>query len=186
MKVKEAYPTTKNAIKRLKAMYPPPAKVLDVGTRDGYGIHVLKKHGYIASGTEINEEGVKFCQSRGYDVMCDDFEHTKVTEKYDIVFSSHVIEHCENSLNFMKSAHKVLKENGILFIYFPLEDWKDKTHVGNMRHKSNWKDMDTFRDEISSKSDFEEIEFFITRKRKTSNKKSKKMHIEALFIGRKL
>lgn len=146
----------------------------------------MKKYGYDASGTEIDEKYAEFCQGRGLNVMWDDFENTKVREKFDIVFSNHVIEHCYDSLNFMKSAHKVLKKQGILFMFFPLENWEDKSHSGRMRHKSHWKDMETFRNKISSKSDFEEIELFITRKTPTSNKKSKKMHIEALYVGRKV
>jgi len=182
MKIKEAYPYTKAAIKRLASRYPAPRNVLDVGTRDGYSIHCLRKQGYEASGVEIDPTYAEFCVSRGYDVRCDDFEHTKVREKYDLVYSSHVIEHCHDPLDFLKSAHSVLNTGGILFIYFPLECFrkkhKNKGRDDSMRHRQFWPLLDDFRREVSSKCElFREIDFFITR--------SWGGHTEALFVGEK-
>ena len=178
MKVKKAYPNTKRAIKRFAELFPDPAKILVVGTQDGYEIHCLKKLGHEVHGTEIDPGYANFCQERGYDVLCDDFENTKVRRKYDIVYSSHVIEHCENPLNFMKSAYKVLKDQGIVFLYFPLEDKKeDKKHHGRMKHRSFWKDTHSFSSQIVVKSKFTPLKFEIVRRWR--------QHIEAMFVGRK-
>lgn len=179
MKIKEAYPYTKAAIKRFAEKFPPPAKVIDVGTQDGYAIHLLKKRGYEAYGTEIDQAYAEFCNEQGHKVWCDNFQETKVDDTFDIVYSSHVIEHCDEPLKFMESAHKILKPQGILFMYFPLEDKTfDKKHYGRMRHRSFWKDLETFRENVSSKSKFKEIELYITRTWRT--------HIEGLFIGEKI
>lgn len=40
-------------------------------------------------------------------------------ESQDFVIANHVIEHFQNPLAFLKSAHRVLKHDGILFMAFP-------------------------------------------------------------------
>ena len=182
MKIKEAYPYTKAAIKRFAKMYPAPMKVLDVGTRDGYSLHCFNRYGYDAAGIEIEQEYVDFCKSRGYDVEQDDFECTKVSDTYDAVYSSHVIEHCHDPLNFLKSAYKVLRPEGILFMYFPLEHFrkkhKNKGRDDAMKHRQFWPTLDDFRNTVLSRcAFFTEVDFFITR--------TWGGHTEALFIGEK-
>ena len=180
-KVKEAYRFTKIAVKRLKEMYPPPLKVLDVGTRDGYSLHLFKKYGYDADGVEIDQNYVDFCVRRGYDVIQDDFQNTKVSKKYDLIYSSHAIEHCDNPIGFIESAWKILSNNGILFIYFPLEHERKKhkndKRDDSMKHRQFWPTIDNFRDNVSSKSEFKELKLYVTRHWNG--------HTEALFIGQK-
>jgi SAM-dependent methyltransferase len=179
MKIKKAYSNTERSIARFAEMFPEPKKILVVGTQDGYEIHCLKKLGHEVHGTEIDKTYAEFCQSRDYNVICDNFEETNITEKYDVIYSSHVIEHCEHPLKFMESAYKVLKNDGILFIYFPLEDKKvDKKHHGRMKHRSFWKDIKTFREQIAEKSKFVELGLAVVR--------TWREHIEALYVGRKL
>ena len=108
--------------------------------------------------------------------MQDDFQDTKVEGKFDYVYSSHVIEHCSGPLKFMESAYKVLKTGGIAFIYLPLEDRTvDNDHYGRMRHRSFWKDIDTFRDKVVEKSKFKEVSLSVVR--------IENGHVEALFVG---
>lgn len=177
-KIKEGYPYTKKAIERLVKMFPPPAKLLDVGTRDGYAIHLLKKHGYELTGTDIDDDYVDFCKQRKYNVLLDDFSNTQIEGKFDIVYSSHVIEHCRYPLDFLKSCEKVLKKDGVAFLYFPIEKKKnDKKHEGYMKHRAFFGGLDAFRD-IVEMSNLKEEQLFITRKWRS--------HTEALFVGRKI
>ena len=177
-KIKEGYPYTKNAIARLVESFPPPAKLLDVVTRDGYAIHLLKKHGYELFGTDIDDEYVNFCKNRGYNVLLDDFSDTQIEEKFDIVYSSHVIEHCLYPLDFLKSCEKVLKKDGVAFLYFPIERKRgDKKHDGYMKHRAFFWDLDDFR-KIVEMSNLKEEQLFVTR--------TWRSHTEALFVGRKV
>ena len=186
MKIKKAYPNTRKAIEMFISKYPTPGKILDVGTRDGYAIHLFKKYGFDCYGTDVDESYVKYCNNRGYDVVMDDFENTCLDPncKFNVVYSSHVIEHCENPINFMKSAHKVLKKNGIVYMYFPLEEKKiDKKHHGSMKHRSFWPDLETFEIEVINPKQFDIIELAIN---KITHKKGGHRHVEALFVGRKI
>lgn len=96
----------------------------------------------------------KICSGIGYDIGCmkkewalpnsipididfeDEFDANNLPhENVDFIFSSHCLEHIPNWVDTMNYWHKMLKENGVLFLYLPdysqeyWRPWNNRKHV---------------------------------------------------------
>ena len=165
----------------MSTMYSPEdyPKVVDIGTRNGYGVEALNKLGYEATGTELIEKWVKFAQKKGRNVIFDDFMETKLPKDFDLVFSRHSLEHCRNTVRFFESCAKILKPKGHVFIAFPLETHEKYAEKEDLTyHMVCYETLEEFR-EIVKQTQFDEIYLGLSKYlgiRPSDN--------EALFIGR--
>lgn len=125
----------KRTINVFMDVFPPPSKVLDVGTRYGHGVELLQARGYDVLGTELLPQYVQEARRCGRAVVEDDIIDTVVArETFDVVFSRHCIEHTRDPLVFFQNCYKVLKPGGGLFITFPIEGkkkWESRKTKGN-------------------------------------------------------
>jgi len=157
-------------------------RVVDIGTRCGYGVQILEELGYHAIGTELIDVWIKEAQKKNRYVIFDDFMKTKLPRKYfDLVFSRHCLEHCRDTLQFFDSCAKILKPGGHVFITFPLEKhtvFEKKRLEKITYHMVCYETLEEFR-EVSKKTRFEELYFGLSKMK--GLKPSKK---EVLFIGR--
>jgi len=126
--------TVKAFRKRVKA----PARVADIGCRDGYSVKLLKKKGYSVIGTDIVQGFVDHAQERGRKVVWDDMMECDLpSEWFDAVFSRHCVEHCRDTRVFLEQCIRITKPGGIVFLTFPLEtkeafgarDFPGKNHM---------------------------------------------------------
>ena len=140
------------AVNRCEKLFPSPASVLDVGSRDGFCMRLFKSKGYYCVGTDIDP--------RCGDVLRDDFENTKLTRKFDIIFSRHVIEHCKDIDKFLMTCKHLLVPGGHVFIMFPLQSKRE----ANEKHKVFIETMDEFR-AYTERAGFTEIRFHKMRKK---------------------
>lgn len=92
------------------------SSVLDFGA----GIGTLADIFYQKTG--IKSECFEICNSckeillkKGYKVS----QEFSAQEKYDIIYSSNVLEHIENDFETIKNLKKMLKKNGFLIIFVP-------------------------------------------------------------------
>ena len=175
------YPHTKSTVKAFVKEFPNrELKVLDIGARDGYAVELLAKKGYKVLGTELVKKFVEFAQKKGRDVIFDDAMDTKITKKFDVIYSRHCLEHCRDTLQFFETCKKLLNNKGSVFITFHLETKKQfyARKFPGLQHMVYYKNKDAFR-KITEETNFKEVYFG----------KAKRMGIipdrkEMLFVGR--
>jgi len=93
----------------------PESKVLEFGCGMGQNIALLKH----AVGYDISQFSLDFCRKKGISVVGSLGELED--HSFDVVFSSHVIEHLERPLDLLRSMHSKLKPGGKLIILVPVE-----------------------------------------------------------------
>lgn len=85
---------------------------------------------------EIDGELSKLCEARGFNTL---FKYSQISEKYDLIYSSNVLEHIEDDKAVIAELSKHLKIGGKLILYVPanqiLYSEMDK-HLGHYRRYS--------------------------------------------------
>jgi len=97
--------------------FPKSKKILDYGTGLGQNIYYLNKLGFNVKGYDISKFALKFCREKGLDVS-DNFAKLG---KFDVIFSSNVLEHLANPLKSLIDIRKKLNKDGILILILPYE-----------------------------------------------------------------
>lgn len=101
--------------------------LLEIGCSTGFFIEQVKKNGWDALGLELNPSAVKFAQDRKLNVINKDFTKMKFKTKFDIICAFDVLEHLYDPLKVVKKVKKVLKKNGLFFLYVP--NWQSATRL---------------------------------------------------------
>jgi 2-polyprenyl-3-methyl-5-hydroxy-6-metoxy-1,4-benzoquinol methylase len=116
----------------------PGARILDVGCGDGRDIAFLNSLGYRASGVELDPKAVHAARAKGLDVIEGDLASAAFAdESYDVVTSSHVLEHLHNPRAFLAESRRVLKTGGFLVTITPNGASELLT-----RHGRNWRGLE--------------------------------------------
>jgi SAM-dependent methyltransferase len=94
--------------------------VLDVGCGDGYMLDRIKEAFPLSQryGVEPNKEAANIAQ-KNHNVYNGFLEDYSFVQKFDLIISSHVIEHVENPINFLMSLSKFLAEDGFILVDTP-------------------------------------------------------------------
>lgn len=102
----------------------PYKRILDVGCRDGWSTEVFHDIGLKETvGLEIYQPFVEHANKRGRNVvLMDTHSLTFEDESFDAIFSRHTLEHCSSPERVIREYHRVLRENGLLFITLPMEN----------------------------------------------------------------
>lgn len=115
------YPTDKwehaNAINYVA----PNAKVLEVGSANGYFLDRMKTKGAICTGLEFNPTALQQAKEKGLDVHNEmlDAHAQKNESTYDVVCSFQVLEHIWDVKNYFESVVQCLKPGGKCIIGVP-------------------------------------------------------------------
>lgn len=118
-------------------------KVLDIGSGKGNHLNGFSRCGIKAFGLDKRDECIKVLDK--FDIRFCDIEKEKFPFEdnfFDFVFSKSVLEHVENTDNFLRESLRVLKPGGKAIMLTP--DWKsqmsffwdDYTHVKAFTRKS--------------------------------------------------
>ena len=95
--------------------------VFDIGASTGYALSEYKNIGYIVNGIEISHSGVvKAKEIYGIDLYEGTFENYVLeypNEKYDLITLSHVLEHINEPIEFVKNINKI--NNKYVYIEVP-------------------------------------------------------------------
>jgi 2-polyprenyl-3-methyl-5-hydroxy-6-metoxy-1,4-benzoquinol methylase len=95
----------------------PGQKLLDYGCSWGYGSWQFKEAGYTVTGFEISKPRCQYAREKlgidARDVLAD------IQKDFDIIFSSHVIEHLPSVSNYLDFAIKHLRPGGMLVTICP-------------------------------------------------------------------
>lgn len=96
------------------------ARMLEIGAGNGLTSFLVKQLGFNVDAIEMD---VALCNFLAHEyklnMLCGDFETFNFSQKYNLIYAGHVIEHSENPLGFLKKAHRTLTKKGILFIDTP-------------------------------------------------------------------
>lgn len=96
----------------------PHAKVLDFGANWGYGVFQFKHRGFNAIGYELSKPRASYADKLGVSVYSD-WQEIVARGPYDVVFSSHVLEHTPDPANALQQQRSVLKSDGMIVGYVP-------------------------------------------------------------------
>lgn len=94
-------------------------KVIDLGC--GQGEH-LRYFGKRSIGFDISPKNIKIAKKNGLNVKPSNMNRPPpLTKKFGVVFSSHLIEHLENPVAFLRYSRKLIRDRGLLVISMPNE-----------------------------------------------------------------
>ena len=94
--------------------------ILEAGAGNGLTIFLLRQQNYCAEGVDLNREWCNTLHSRfGIPVHCSRFEKFTPTHDYDLIYSSHTIEHVEDPYPFVRKAYELLKPGGHFWLDTP-------------------------------------------------------------------
>lgn len=95
-------------------------RILDIGCGSGYLVKYLRECGYVnVTGVDTSEEQVLFARSKGLPVICcDALEYLKNNGKFNMIFSTGVIEHLakDEIIDFLFAVLKALEPGGVFII----------------------------------------------------------------------
>jgi SAM-dependent methyltransferase len=104
--------------------------LLDVGCGDGWQLDLYRLAGRTrvrTSGVEIKEDVCEVARRKGHRVYCGRFEDVQISDRFDLVNLSQVIEHVADPRGFVKRIHGVLRPGGVFVLETPNTDtwdWK--------------------------------------------------------------
>lgn len=136
--------------------------ILDIACGDGVGLDVFNGMGFKKIvGCDINPIKIERVRRRGYTA----FEHdirwmpNIIDDSFDIVYSSHTLEHIFNVGSAIKEIKRVLKKPGLFFVVLPYPDkGPDDAHYGKYQLGTNEIDCGTKVTDYFIDSGFEIIE----------------------------
>lgn len=97
-----------------------PGRSLDIGCGNGYLLQKLSDIGWLAEGVEFNGHAVRNCRSLGFTVHHGDLSSAKFDdESFNLITTSHVIEHVPDPDGFLVEISRVLEPGGQLLIRTP-------------------------------------------------------------------
>src|SRR2546425_1262531 len=104
---------------------PPRGRLLDIGCGDGYFLRIMRDLGWTVQGLEPDPKAAAFARAHGLDIIQSPIEAASLAPNaFDVITTSHVIEHVLEPFAFLSVARRVLKPNGILYVFTPnAESW---------------------------------------------------------------
>jgi SAM-dependent methyltransferase len=107
-------------------------RVLDYGCSWGYGVFQFRRAGYEAMGFELSSRRARFGRERlGIEIITGREELTKIREgTFDIVFANHVLEHLCQPREALEDFARLLKSDGVLFIFVPNAGGENAKRLG--------------------------------------------------------
>lgn len=97
-----------------------PGTMLDVGCGAGQYIMLMRQGGWTVCGSELNEAAAAKGREAGLEIYGGELMDAKFDDKFfDFVRSNHSFEHIPNPGPILREMHRILKEDGKLFIGIP-------------------------------------------------------------------
>lgn len=115
--------------------------ILDIGCATGEFLNFLKNEGWNVTGVEPNEKARKFARKEyGLNVEDENFLESANPSSIDVVTMWHVLEHVPDLNTRLDEIHRILKDDGVVFIAVPNSDSQDAGY-----YKKYWAGFDVPR-----------------------------------------
>lgn len=101
-------------------------KILDLCSGDGRGLQKFRDLGFKnVTGVEVSDDKIKFAESFGYKIIKKDIcsGPFDFNDKFDIIYSSHTLEHVLNPEYTLKNVMNSLNDDGKMFLILPYPDF---------------------------------------------------------------
>jgi len=110
-------------------------KILEFGCGLGQNIFTTKNQ---SIGYDISKFSLNFCNKKGIKTI--DSEKKIPEDYFDLVLSSHVLEHLDNPLDNLKLINKILKNKGYFVLAIPKEPNRRESYLPDKRnyHIYSW------------------------------------------------
>jgi len=115
-----------------KGIYVNKKVVLDIGFGSGNILEILKKSGAICYGVEISQVAIDRLKKKGYRLKLAHGTILPYKKRFfDIVISSHTIEHVREEKKILEEIKRVLKPKGVFIMGVPTGKFKNPLHYRN-------------------------------------------------------
>lgn len=97
-------------------------RALEIGCGHGHVLEALRDRGLEVTGTEASPARVETCRRRGLDVVecpVDSLAPLQGRKRFDLIYSTHVLEHIPDPLTHLREALSLLREDGYLYLQVP-------------------------------------------------------------------
>lgn len=120
---------------------------LDVGFGNGSLLFTASEYGFTPIGLDLREDTVKIMSSIGIESYCKDIAEVFLSSKCSVISMADVLEHVPYPKNALKAAHRLLSDDGVLFISMPniesviwqvLDQNKANPYWGELEHYHNF------------------------------------------------
>ncbi len=115
--------------------------ILDVGCGEGCGLDWLWRNSFThVVGCDLDlEKASKALTLSGFPTCTTDIHSMPFKDgHFDIVYTSHVLEHAHDPKRVVKELHRILKLNGVLIIVVPFPDFgPDECHCGKYQLRTD-------------------------------------------------
>jgi SAM-dependent methyltransferase len=127
----------------------PDTRWLDVGCGGGSGLQsMLDAYGVKGTGIDLSSRAVAACRRRGFTAHAVRFEDYVPAEgeAYDLIHSSHLIEHVESPYEYLRKARELLTPGGLsVFVTPNTATWEARLfgrHWGGLHTPRHWTLLD--------------------------------------------
>jgi SAM-dependent methyltransferase len=106
-------------------------RIIDVGCGDGCGLEVLRDMGFKGVvGVELADKKIERACTLGFPVFKADMHDLSFfgNGTFNIVYSSHTLEHAYDPVKVLREFHRILKPHGILVLVLPYPDTGTENH----------------------------------------------------------
>lgn len=112
-----------NEISNLISYFPNGSKILEIGSGTGWQANYLESMGFEVSAVDLKDGNYTENSVRKIDFY-DGVKLPYSNDSFDIVFSSNVLEHVKEVMNFQNEIKRVLKKNGFCLHALPSSSWR--------------------------------------------------------------
>lgn len=119
----------------------PVGTLLDIGCGTGYFLNAMRKKKWVVTGIEKSESTRNYAHNKfGLNIQDSDYLFEIPPKTKDTITLWHVLEHLEKLDETMQSLHRILKDDGVLFIALP-----NKRSADAVYYQENWAAYDVPR-----------------------------------------
>jgi SAM-dependent methyltransferase len=104
-----------------------PRRILDVGSGSGQMLLLLRRFGDVC-GIETDPALVRHARSQNLDIAVKEFPREVPDGRFDVVTLFDVLEHLEDDRAGLDAIHRLLTDDGFLFITVPSQPWLYSTY----------------------------------------------------------
>ncbi|WP_244070973.1 class I SAM-dependent methyltransferase [Nitrosomonas sp. PY1] len=112
--------------------------LLEIGCGNGKRLNRLRNLGWKVTGQEIDPAAYEFVtRNLGISVHLGPLESLNISEQYDVILMSHVIEHVHDPAALLISCLRLLKHDGLIILLTPNTD-----SYGHRKFRADWRGLE--------------------------------------------